>query len=145
MAFNETIPNNYIKEISLECASESTPSFSEKSNQQEIMNSSNFEKSKSISDLNPDYLLNNQKSKSNSKLSAHNITTLSSPHKVIKNKSNRIYNQYKKNIEIINYKNTNNSKNKIIKKKTINIDSIDNTDKNDNILLKHNNFFSVEI
>ena len=117
MDFNETIPNNYIKEVAFEWGSETTPSFSEKSNHQEIMNSSNSEKSKPFSDLNQDNLRNNQISKSNSKSMAQNKKTLSNPYIVINNKANVIINQNHKNIEIKKDKTINNSKKKIIKKK----------------------------
>ena len=80
MAFNETIPNNYIKEVTIEYSSECLPSLSENSNQQEIMNFSNSEKSQAFSDLNQDNFYN-IKSKSKSKLSTQIMTPLSNPHR----------------------------------------------------------------
>ena len=121
MAFNETIPNNYIKEITIEYSSECIPSFSENSNQQEIMNISNSEKSQSFFDLNQDNLYNNIKSKSKSKLPTQIITPLSNPNRVLKNKENQANNKNYKNIEMINDININNSKDQIIKKKIINL------------------------
>ena len=138
MAFNETIPNNYIKEVTIEYSSECLPSLSENSNQQEIMNFSNSEKSQAFSDLNQDNFYN-IKSKSKSKLSTQIMTPLSNPHREIKNRENKPKNKNRKNIEILNDININNSKDKIIKKKIINKDNVDN------ILLNNNICFFVEI